>query len=133
MPAAVRAGGWYFLIIFACGFAVGAARALALEPRIGKAAAVAVEAPAMLALSWVAAGRVMRGAKIGSRGDALAMGATAFSLLMCAEFALGLAIGMSPADIAADYSTAAGLLGLCAQIGFALVPAARAARAGRHD
>jgi hypothetical protein len=43
----------YFGIVYALGFALGTVRVLAVAPRIGELPAVLLEAPIMLAASWV--------------------------------------------------------------------------------
>ncbi len=122
----IAAGGAYFLIVFAAGFALGTLRVLAIAPHLGELVAVALELPAMLAASWFAAGWVARRFAVPARlPPRLAMGAIAFAVLMLAEFALAAALGRSPAAYAAVFLTAPGLLGLAGQIAFALCPAAR--------
>ena len=50
----------YVLPVFAVAFLLGALRVTLVAPRIGPLAAVALELPLVLALSWVVAGRVLR-------------------------------------------------------------------------
>jgi len=51
MNRAVEAGVIYALIVFLCGFALGALRVLLIVPRIGETAAVSLEAPLILTAS----------------------------------------------------------------------------------
>jgi hypothetical protein len=120
----------YFAVVFAAAFAFGALRVTLIAPHMGPLAAVAVEVPLVLGLSWLVAGRVLRRWPLTTTG-ALTMGALAFALLMLAEFALAYALsGQPPAAYAATFLTAPGALGLAGQIGFALIPALRAYASG---
>lgn len=118
------AGGAYFAVVFALGFALGVIRVLVTAPRFGATAAVLLEAPVILAASWfaargcIAAFRVPEGAT-----ERLTMGFVAFALTMLAE--LGLAVllfGRTMQEHLASYADAAGLVGLAAQLLFALIP-----------
>jgi hypothetical protein len=116
----------YFAVVFAAAFAFGALRVTLIAPQVGALAAVALEVPLILALSWLVAGRLTRRWPL-SRSQALAMGGLAFVLLMLVEFALAyLLSGQTPASYVATFLTAPGALGLAGQAGFALVPALRA-------
>jgi hypothetical protein len=120
----------YFAPVFAVAFAFGALRVMLITPLIGALAAVALEVPLILGLSWLVAGRVLRRWPL-PRGQAFAMGALAFLILMLAEVALAYALsGQTPAAYAATFLTPPGALGLAGQIGFALIPALRAYRSG---
>lgn len=114
----------YFALVFAAGFALGAVRTLVVVPRIGGMAAVLLELPMILAVSWVVARRlVARLRNPGSLADRLVMGLGALALLLVAEFALGTwGFGRSTADQLAAWTTAAGLLGLGGQLVFGLMP-----------
>jgi hypothetical protein len=116
----------YLAPVFAAAFLFGALRVTLLAPQIGPLAAVALEVPLILGLSWLVAGRVLRRWPLTTTG-ALTMGALAFALLTLAEFALAYALsGQTPPAYAATFLTAPGALGLAGQIGFALIPALRA-------
>jgi hypothetical protein len=120
----------YFAVVFAAAFAFGALRVTLIAPEIGALAAVALEVPLILGLSWLVAGRVLGRWPL-TTSKALAMGAQAFALLMLAEFALAYALsGQSPPAYAATFLTAPGALGLAGQLGFALIPALRAQPSG---
>jgi hypothetical protein len=123
----------YFAVVFAAAFAFGALRVTLIAPQIGALAAVALEVPLILGLSWLVAGRVLRRWPL-SQGQALAMGSLAFLFLMLAEFTLAwLLSGQTPAAYAATFVTAPGALGLAGQIGFALIPALRAIASKARD
>ncbi|MFN3994620.1 MAG: hypothetical protein ACK4IU_17140 [Tabrizicola flagellatus] len=114
----------YVLPVFPLAFCLGALRVTLVEPRIGPLAAVALEVPVVLALSWLVAGAVLSRwpQDLSSR---LAMGALAFLVLMALELATALAFGQSAASFLAAMATPAGLLGLAGQVGFGLIPALR--------
>ncbi|MEQ5788344.1 hypothetical protein J3454_10605 [Erythrobacter sp. NFXS35] len=125
-----KAGLAYWGIIFALGFVLGTIRTLWLAPMIGLLPATALELPLMLAASWIAAGWLIRRFGIGTGGEALAMGALAFALLMLAECALAVVLaGQSPAQWLAGFGEPHALLGLAGQVVFALIPWWRAGRA----
>lgn len=119
----------YFAVAFACGFVLGAVREIVVAPRLGAVAAVALEVPIMLAISWVAAGVLVRRFAVPARIPArLLMGGFAFVLLQLAEIALAAGFGTPPGAYVAGFATAKGALGLAAQGAFALLPLAVARR-----
>lgn len=126
MPRIVLPALVYVSTVFAAAFVLGALRVLVVAPRLGELAAVALEVPVVLGLSWLVAGRVLRRWPLPLPGQRLAMGGLAFALLMLAETILGITLfGRTPAGILAAMATLPGLIGLAGQIGFALVPALR--------
>jgi len=124
MPAALKAGFTYFLVVFAAGFVLGTVRVLAIVPRLGETAAVVLELPLMLGVSWVASRRLVERLEVPATIQArVVMGACAFALPLAAELGVSvLAFGRTVAEHAASYGSARGALGLAAQIGFALLP-----------
>lgn len=115
----------YFAVTFAVAFVLGALRQTVVEPRLGGLAAVALEVPILLGVSWLVAGRAVRRFAVPARAAArLAMGGVAFGLLQVSEFAFAAALGTPPTAYAASFFTAAGALGLAAQVAFALLPLA---------
>ncbi len=127
MRQAIRAGLLYFLVVFAVGFALGAARVTWLVPQIGALAAVACELPLMLGAAWLLCGAVLRRCAVPSGlVPRLVMGGVAFVLLILAELALAVwGFGRTPAAFLAGYAGAAEQLGLAGQFGFAALPAWR--------
>lgn len=126
-PAWVRilqASAAYFAIAFGCGFVLGAFRQLVLEPRWGKMAAVLTEAPVMLVVSFFAARWMVQAFRLLSLPSRLFAGLAAFGLLMAAEYVLAVLLrGQKVAEFAAALGTAVGLVGLGAQVAFAVLPA----------
>ncbi|TFU05740.1 hypothetical protein EUV02_01550 [Polymorphobacter arshaanensis] len=117
----------YFAVVFAAGFVFGIVRTLLLMPRIGALPAVMIEAPLILAVSWLVCGRVLAHWAVPPQWPwRLLMSATAFALLIAAEMALARVLnGSSPAEFVASYTGAAARLGLAAQLLFAVVPLLR--------
>lgn len=124
MAAALRAGLFYFMLVFAIGFALGAIRVMLVIPRLGETNAVLIELPVMLALSWVACAWLVRRFALPPRAAArLAMGVFAFALLMFAELAVSVfGFGRTVAEHLASYRATGAQLGLAAQLLFALLP-----------
>jgi hypothetical protein len=124
MTASIRAGLVYFLLVFGCGFVLGTLRVTLIIPRIGELAAVALEVPILLTLSWLICRRLIRRFDVPAvTGPRLAMGAFAFALLMLAELTLSVLLaGRTPAQHWALYRDLAHQVGLVAQIGFAAMP-----------
>jgi len=112
----------YVLPVFAVAFLLGALRVTLVAPRIGPLAAVALELPLVLALSWVVAGRVLRRWPHAPR---LGLGLASFLMLMLLELATALAFGQTPGQFLAAMATPPGALGLAGQIGFGLIPLLR--------
>lgn len=126
--AAAKAGAAYFAVAFAIAFVLGALRVLVVAPQVGELAAVLIEVPIMLAVSWFVCGWILRRHDVpGSIGARLTMGAVAFALLMAAEFALGIyGFGKTAGEIVASFALLPAQFGLAGQVGFALMPVLRA-------
>jgi hypothetical protein len=120
-----RAAIVYFAVVFAAAFGLGVVRVMLVAPQVGALAAVALEVPIVLALSWLVAGRILRRWPM-ALPHRLAMGALAFMILMLAEAMLsGLLFGQTVRDFVDAMATLPGALGLAGQIGFAVIPALR--------
>lgn len=121
-PAA--AGFFYFAIVFAAGFVLGAIRVSVLSAAIGDLAATIIELPVILTISWIACLFVLRRFEVAQKAAArLTMGAVAFALLIAAEIALGLSLMDRSIDAQLAAMTAPpALVGLGGQILFALFP-----------
>ncbi len=120
----IIAGIAYFGVVFAAGFVLGGVRVTLVVPRIGEAAAVALELPVMLAVSWIACRWLIgRFAVPVDRKSRFVMGATAFAVLLAAEVGVSMIIfGRTIAGFVDQYRSVAGLLGLAGQLAFAAFP-----------
>jgi hypothetical protein len=129
-PGTLAAATAYFAIVFGLAFLLGMVRTIFIAPRVGALAAVLIETPVILFISWRAAGWCIRRFSVGARGsDRATMGLVAFGLLMIVETALStLLFGRSPGQQWAAYATPAGAVGLLAQAIFGLIPLLSARR-----
>ncbi len=117
-----KAGLAYALVVFAFGFLFGTVRVLLVEPALGAAAAVAMEVPLMLGVSWLVAKAVLRRVPVARQlPPRLVMAAVALLVLVALETGLGLAFGTSLRGQAEAYMTARGLFTAVGQLGFALI------------
>ena len=133
MRAALKAGMSYFAAVFAVGFVLGTVRVLLLLPVLGEMAAVLLEIPLILYVSWIAAGWSIRRFAVPAELLArAAMGIVAFALLMFAEpLVSSLIFERSLEDTVTNYQSLPGVLGLSAQVIFALLPVVQARLLGR--
>lgn len=126
-PTPIKAGAFYWAIIFALGFVLGTVRNVWGAEAVGETAFVLVEIPLILLASWFVACWLVRRHHITRGSSALVMGAIAFALLMVAELALTLAMaGGNAADgmrtWIASVIAQPGIYGFAGQIIFALMP-----------
>lgn len=124
MRRTLAAAATYFGIVFAVAFALSVVRTLFVASRTGEVAAVLIETPLILLVSWFAARWSILRFRIAARAlDRLTMGGAAFALLMIVETAVSLLLLARPLEAQlAAYGTVAGAIGLLAQMAFALVP-----------
>lgn len=124
MLAAATAGVVYFAVVLAIGVVLGIARVGGLVPWLGPTGAVLLEIPIILAASWAVCRRLIAAFGVpAAPAERLVMGGLAFALLMLAELALSMTLyGRSLAQHIASYSGLPNVLGLLAQIVFALMP-----------
>lgn len=122
MPAAYFMGLLYFAAVFTFAFAMGVARVLVVAPRLGPTAAVLLEVPILVVVSWIVARRLLRNRPL-TLPQRATMGATAFTLTMASEAGLSVTMrGQSVTDWAAAVATPLGLAGLVGQVVFAAIP-----------
>ena len=123
MFRATKAGALYAIIVFVIGFILGTIRVLLVALRLGETTAVIIEAPIMLAASWLVCRWCVD--RLGVRRTVHArslMGLVAFLVLMSAEVGLGAVLGRSLVAQFAAYGSAAGAIGLAAQVVFVTFP-----------
>lgn len=120
---AVRLGAHYATAVFLAGFVLGALRTLVIAPRTGDLAAVLVELPVILAISWGVFGALARGQARLTLSARLLTGLAAFAVLIGLELALAAVITPGgPSAMMANWLTLTGGIGLAGQIAFALIP-----------
>lgn len=124
MIAATKAGVVYFVVVFGFGFILGAVRVLWVAPRLGEVIAVFLEAPIILALSWVISRWCVNYFEVhAGLATRLLMGMAAFALLIFAELGVGvIAFDRSVADHFAGYVSLPGAIGGSGQLIFAFLP-----------
>lgn len=84
-----KAGLIYFAVVFGFGFLFGTIRTLWIVPHIGARTAELIETPFMIAISFVAAQKIVKRYSIPfSIRRRLTMGVFAVGLMLCAEFTL---------------------------------------------
>ena len=120
----VSAAFAYFLIVYACGFAIGVVREFFVTPRTGLTLALWIELPVMIGASFMAS-RLVLGRFAGKAGlsDRAVIGAFALVLLVLAEEAMSWALrGVSVFTIWAHFSLLAGIANFTGLLIFALMP-----------
>lgn len=124
LKRALTAGTVYFLALFALGFGFGTIRVIYLAPRVGQLVATFAEVPVMLVAALFACRWSVRHWKVPSDASIRwAMVLWFVVLLFAFEALLGAALfGRSVPEQWAALATAAGLVGLSAQMIAALMP-----------
>jgi hypothetical protein len=85
----LKAGIFYFALVFGAGFVLGPIRLLWLIPRVGTRMAELIEAPVMLVVMILAARWIVRRLDVPATSSGrLGMGCIALALLLVAEFTL---------------------------------------------
>ena len=114
----------YFLIVFAAGFVLGAARIAWLEPRWGVRTAELIELPFMLLVVAAAARWIVSRVKIHETIAWLTAGCVALGMLLLTEVALVMWLrGTSINDYIRSRDPISGLAYLLALVFFAIAPA----------
>ena len=121
----IRAGIAYFAAVFAVGFVLGVIRVLLVIPRIGEMAAVMIEIPLMLTVSWIFCRKFVARFSVANRlPDRLSMGCLALVLTLMAEGALSVFLaGRTIPEHLELYRSTHVQVGLAAQFVFGLFPA----------
>lgn len=120
----MKAGALYFALVFGAGFALGTLRVLLVAPRLGARTAELIEAPLMLAVTFLAARWTVRRLAVPSAWPRrLGMGVVALGLLLAAEFTLVLGVrGLSLREYFATLDPVSGTVYYSLLVVFALMP-----------
>jgi len=120
----------YFALVFAVGMLFGPPRVLWLEPWLGKAFAVLLEAPVLVVAMWFAARLAPAWARVrGGWVSFLSIGVIALVLQQVADLAVGFGLrGMTLADQFAYIATPAGAIYAVTLVIFAVMPLVRMRR-----
>ena len=120
----MKAGALYFALVFGAGFLLGAFRVLVVVPRLGTRTAELIEAPIMLAVTFLAARWIVRRLAVPPvPARRLAMGAIALALLLAAEFGVVLGLrGLSLREYFATLDPVSGTVYYALLGVFALMP-----------
>ncbi len=129
----LHAAAIYFALVFAAGLLLGPARVIWIEPWLGNAIAVLLEAPFLIAAMWFASRAAPKWAGAsGGWPSFLAIGVAALLMQQIADLAVGFGLrGMTFSDQLAHFATPAGMIYAATLIFFALMPLIRMRRVGR--
>jgi type IV secretory pathway TrbD component len=124
MSRSLFAGLIYFALVFGVGFALGTLRVLVIIPLVGVRTAELIEFPIMLAVSYMAAKRVIKWLAVPpTMTGRIEMGAFALILLLAAEFGFVLWLrGMSLAEYFETRDPLTGTIYYVSLIIFAAMP-----------
>lgn len=124
MLNSIRAGFFYFTVVFILGFILGTIRVLVLIPRLGELTSTLIELPIILGAAWIACRQLTTRLDVPhERRTRLGMGAVAFVLLMAAELALSVWLfGDTVAGHFEKYRSLSSVVGLIGQIAYSLFP-----------
>lgn len=126
----LRAAALYVALTFAVGALLGALREVVLAPRLGRDAALLVEAPLLLLAIVLAARFVTRRRAVPSDlRHRLTLGALALGLLLAIELSLGVLVrGIGVADQVVAWASLFGVVTWLLYLAFAAMPALLARR-----
>jgi len=120
----LKAGALYFALVFGAGFVLGTLRVLFVVPRLGGRNAELIEAPLMLAVTFLAARWTVRRLAVPPVWrHSLAMGCVALGLLLAAELGVVLGLrGLSPGEYFRTLDPVAGTVYYALLAAFAVMP-----------
>lgn len=120
----LKGGVLYFAVVFGAGFLLGIARVLLVVPRVGERMAELMEAPLMLAVTFLAARWVVRRLALApSPVIRLGVGGLALGLLLAVEFTIVLWLrGLTIGVYFASRDPVAGAVYGAALMAFAIMP-----------
>lgn len=118
----LRAGAYYFAVVFGAGFLLGSIRIPFLVPRLGERVAELLEAPVMLGVIFFASRHVVRRFTLAT-GVSVAVGLLALALLLAAELVLTAAIsGRSVSEYISSRDPVSGSVYLASLLLYAALP-----------
>jgi hypothetical protein len=120
----LKAGGFYFALVFGSGFVLGPMRILWAVPRFGTRMAELMESPLMLVVVVVAARWVVRRMSVpAAAASRLGMGGIALALMLAAEFLFVLRLrGLSIGEYLATRDPVSGTVYYMMLVLFAVMP-----------
>jgi type IV secretory pathway TrbD component len=120
----LKAGVFYFALVFGAGFVLGPMRILWVVPRFGVRMAELLETPIMLVVTIFAARWIVRRLAVPfTAGSRLGMGFVALSLLLAAEFTLVLWLrGLSISEYLSSRDPVSGTVYYVMVGAFAIMP-----------
>jgi hypothetical protein len=120
----LKAGGFYFALVFSAGFVLGTIRTLWIVPRVGARTAELMEAPLMIVVSFLAARWVVKRLAVSSSAaPRLAVGGIGLAFMLMAELSLVLWLrGLTIGEYFATRDRVAGAVYYLALGLFALMP-----------
>jgi hypothetical protein len=123
----------YFTLVFVAGLVLGPVRVIWLEPWLGNAIAVLIEAPFLIAAMWFAARAAPRWVRAsGGWPSFLGIGLAALVLQQVADLAVGFGLrGMTLRDQLTHFATPAGMIYAATLVIFTLMPLIRMERVGK--
>jgi hypothetical protein len=121
---AIKAGATYFGIVFLFGFMLGAIRVMVVSPHLGQTLGVLLETPVILTISWVTCRWCIDRFRLSTvLSTRLLTGMVAFGLLQCGELGVAVvAFGRTIDNYFEGFRSTPGVIGLLAQVIFALFP-----------
>jgi hypothetical protein len=125
MMAAVRAGLFYFAVVFGLGFLLGILRGLLVAKGVAsRDTLVFVEIPIVVAYAWFASGIIIRRINVPDRAfPRMIMGGVMFVMLRMSEAAVGLSfLGIGIKEQFVQLGTLRGLLEFLPQVLTAAFP-----------
>lgn len=122
--ARMKAPFFYFMMVYAAGFALGTVREFFVTPYLGLTAALWIELPVMAVISSFAARFVIeRASEVKADADRLFVGCAAFILLLIAEDAMSRILrGISIFTLWADFEPLAAIANILGLVLFMLMP-----------
>ena len=120
----IRAGGFYFLVVFGVGFLMGPVREFVFLPNLGPAGAVLAETPVLIAAMIIGARWIINRYRLPARIPArLRMGGVGLVLVLMGDWLVGFYLrGWTTTQILQHYATVPGAINVILFILYLLIP-----------